>query len=187
MEPTKSELRRTIRARRDAFVANLSERERARCFSCPPSPLKRLFVERPVIAGYIAMGSEADPHKLLQSAMELGSTLALPHVLSKAQPMRFLRQDWGAPLHEGAFGLMQPNADAPPINPDVILIPMVGFDRNGNRLGQGAGHYDRALSVLPDAIRIGLAWSCQEMDALPADPWDEPLHAICTEKEWITP
>ena len=187
MEPSKSELRRTIRARRDAFVADLNERARALCFSCPPSPLSRLFAGQPVVAGYVAMGSEVDPHMLLAAAHDAGCGIALPHVLSKAQPMRFLRYEWGAPLHQGAFGLMQPNADAPPVTPDVVLIPLVGFDRTGNRLGQGAGHYDRALSVLPNAMRVGLAWSCQEMDALPADPWDEPLHAICTEKEWMTP
>lgn len=187
MEATKSDLRRTLRARRDNFVAALLDREHALCFSVPPSPLARLFEKQPVVAGYVAMGSEVDPHNLLSAAHNAGCVIALPHVLTKAQPMRFLRHEWGAPLHKGAFGLLQPDAEAPPVTPDVILIPVVGFDRHGNRLGQGAGHYDRALSILPNAIRIGLAWSCQESDALPADPWDEPLHAICTEKEWITP
>jgi 5-formyltetrahydrofolate cyclo-ligase len=55
------------------------------------------------------------------------------------------------------------------------------------RLGQGAGFYDRAFARLPAARRIGLAWSAQEADALPADPWDVPLHAVATEKEWIEP
>lgn len=185
MEPTKSDLRKMQRSRRDKFVAALDARERALCFSVPPSPLARLFEKQPAVAGYVAMGSEADPHCLLAAAHDAGCTIALPHVLSKAQPMRFLHHDWGAPLHKGAFGLLQPDAHAPPVRPDLVLIPMVAFDREGNRLGQGAGHYDRALSILPHAIRIGLAWSCQEVSALPADPWDEPLHAICTEKEWI--
>ncbi len=187
MESTKSEIRRTLRARRDEFVAALNERDRALCFSVPPSPLARLFEQQPVVAGYAAMGSEVDPHKLLSAAINAGCTIALPHVVSKAQPMRFLCHKWGASLQEGAFGLMQPDADSPSVTPELVLIPLVGFDRDGNRLGQGAGHYDRALSILPNAIRIGIAWSCQEWDALPADPWDEPLHAICTEKEWITP
>jgi 5-formyltetrahydrofolate cyclo-ligase len=187
MEPNKSELRRSLRVKRDEFVGGLGERDRALCFSCPPSPLARLFERQPVVAGYIAMGSEVDPHKLLQAAHEAGCTVALPYVQSKTQPMRFLRHEWGAPLIEGPFGLMQPDAAASPITPDLVLLPLVGFDRDGNRLGQGAGHYDRALSLLPDAIRIGLGWACQEIVALPADPWDEPLHAICTEKEWITP
>lgn len=187
MEPTKPELRRTLRAKRDAFVSALNERERALCFSCPPSALSRLFAQRPVVAGYIALGSEVSPHKLLQAAHEAGCAIALPHVQSKAQPMRFLQYKWDAPLHDGPFGLMQPDAAATPITPNLVLIPLVGFDRDGNRLGQGAGHYDRALSILPDTIRIGLGWSCQEVATLPADPWDEPLHNICTEKEWITP
>ena len=186
MDLDKSALRRDLRGKRDAFVADLRDHERALCFSVPPSPLARLFAQEPVVAGYVAMGSEADPTKLLSAAHAAGCNIVLPHVMSKAQPMRFLSHEWDAPLHKGAFGLMQPAADAPPVTPDVVLIPLVGFDREGNRLGQGAGHYDRALSVLPNAIRIGIAWSCQEFAALPADPWDEPLHAICTEKEWIT-
>lgn len=187
MHLNKSELRQMLRVKRDVFVGALNERERAICFSCPPSRLAQLFEQQPVVAGYIALGSEVDPHKLLQAAHEAGCTIVLPHVQSKVQPMQFLRYEWRAPLHKGPFGLMQPNASAPPIAPDVVLLPLLGFDRDGNRLGQGAGHYDRALSLLPDAIRIGLGWSCQEIDALPADPWDEPLHAICTEKELITP
>jgi 5-formyltetrahydrofolate cyclo-ligase len=187
MEPNKSELRRMLRIKRDSFVRQLSEQDSALCFSCPPSILARMFDKQPVVAGYIAIGSEVDPHKLLQSAHDAGCAIALPHVLSKSQPMQFLRYEWGTALHNGPLGLMQPDASAPPITPDVVLLPMVGFDRDGNRLGQGAGHYDRALSLLPNATRIGLGWSCQEIAELPADPWDEPLHAICTEKEWITP
>ena len=69
--------------------------------------------------------------------------------------------------------------------PDVILLPLIGFDRALNRLGQGAGYYDRACAALPDARRIGLAWNVQEWPALPADPWDVPLDAVATQREWI--
>ena len=60
-------------------------------------------------------------------------------------------------------------------------------DRRGNRLGQGAGQYDRAFAAHPAAWRIGVAWSVQQVDALAPDPWDVPLHAIVTESEWIVP
>ena len=85
----------------------------------------------------------------------------------------------------GAFGLLQPRSDAEEVSPDLILAPLVGFDRALRRIGQGAGFYDRAFARLPDARRIGLAWSVQEVDALPTDPWDVPLHAVATEREWI--
>ena len=86
----------------------------------------------------------------------------------------------------GPFGIMQPPPDNEMVSPDVILMPLLAFDAAGNRLGQGGGHYDRALAALPGAIRIGVAWSVQQIDAVPADSWDIPMHAVVTEKGWMT-
>jgi 5-formyltetrahydrofolate cyclo-ligase len=96
---------------------------------------------------------------------------------------------WGRddPLVIGPYGIRQPAPEAPRVAPDLILAPLVGFDRAMNRLGQGGGHYDRAFAAHPDAFRLGLAWSAQEVEALPVDSWDVPLHAVVTEKEWIEP
>lgn len=87
----------------------------------------------------------------------------------------------------GPFGIQQPSAGSPVLTPDIILTPLVAFDRAGRRLGQGAAYYDRAFAALPEAWRVGVAWSVQETECVPVDPWDVPLHAIATEKEWITP
>jgi 5-formyltetrahydrofolate cyclo-ligase len=73
------------------------------------------------------------------------------------------------------------------VAPDLILTPLVAFDRSLARLGQGAGHYDRAFARYPLARRIGVAFSVQEVERLPTDAWDVPLHAIVTEREWIAP
>ena len=81
-----------------------------------------------------------------------------------------------------AFNLRQPDPASPEVAPDVILTPLVGFDRRLNRLGQGAGHYDRAFARYEHAWRVGIAWSVQEVPAIPADIWDVPLHAIITEE-----
>lgn len=183
----KRELRMRLRARRDDFVRDMDPAARRLAFGKAPSPMARLFGPDRIVAGYRAIGSEADPHHLLMEAESCGATLALPHILSRVQPMRFLSWRTEDQLHAGPLGLMQPDASASSVNPDIVIVPLVGFDRSGNRLGQGGGHYDRALSLLPNAIRIGLAWSAQEIDELPADPWDEPLSAICTEREWIVP
>ena len=106
-------------------------------------------------------------------------------MVDRATPLVFL--DWAADttLVEGPFGLRQPAAHHAARIPDVVLTPLVGFDRRGNRLGQGAGHYDRAFAAFPAAQRIGIAWSVQETDQLTPDPWDVPLHWIATEREWI--
>jgi len=140
-----------------------------------------------VVASYVPVGGEADPNPLQSAATAAGCRLVLPHVVDKPTPLRFLAWHVEMALAAGPFGLRQPAEDAQMAIPDIILTPLVGFDRRGHRLGQGAGHYDRAFAALPRAWRIGVAWSVQEVDELPSDPWDVPLHAIATEKEWITP
>ncbi len=182
----KSDLRRKFRAKRDNFVANLKSGEAAIAFSCLPSPLAQLCTPGKIVAGYVAIGSEADPAKLLSAAAEQGCTLALPYVTSKTSPMRFLQWKAGDPLENGPFGLSQPKADAPELKPDIVLVPLVAFDARLMRLGQGAGHYDRVLSVLGNSIDVGIAWSVQQAENLPLDPWDMPLDAILTESSWIS-
>lgn len=137
------------------------------------------------VAAYVSDGEEVDPLPILFQALDRGLAIALPRVTSRDQPMTFHHWIPGDELVGGPLGLRQPRPDAPIATPDLILAPLVGFDRTLNRLGQGAGFYDRAFAELPNARRIGLAWSVQETEALPADAWDVPLHAIATEREWI--
>jgi 5-formyltetrahydrofolate cyclo-ligase len=183
----KSELRVQYRALRADFADGLSKSERAIAFSKPPAPLAEHFKPGSTVAAYIPVGSEADPRSLLQQAHEAGCNTALPYVTSHAAPMQFLRWSPGSALHAGPFGLQQPDSAAEPCEPEVILVPLVAFDSRLMRLGQGAGHYDRALSLLEDAFSVGIAWSVQQAPSLPADPWDIPLNAILTEKAWIAP
>lgn len=150
-----------------------------------PPALEVRFVPGAVIASYLPTAGEIDPAPLVEAAVAAGCRIALPYVVDRPTPIRFLAGD--GPLTIGPFGLTQPAADSEPLEPSVILTPLVAFDRSGNRLGQGAGHYDRAFAEHPQAWRVGVAWSAQEVDTLPADPWDVPLHAVVTEKEWIVP
>jgi 5-formyltetrahydrofolate cyclo-ligase len=182
----KNDLRSIIRARRNAFVEGLSEQDKSLSFSAVPSPLKSLLSSDKSVAAYVPIGSEADPMALLRYAHDAGCKTSLPHVTSKISPMRFLLWQPDEPLEQGPFQLLQPNAENSEVTPDIILVPLVAFDRTLARLGQGAGHYDRALSILGSAYTIGIAWSVQEVDLVPIDPWDIPLDAILTEKEWIT-
>ncbi|VXC93600.1 5-formyltetrahydrofolate cyclo-ligase [Sphingomonas sp. 8AM] len=176
----KTTLRTVARAARAAFVA------------APHPPIRvdarfvALLAPGLIVASYIPIGGEADPAPLEQAALAAGCTLALPHVVDRATPLSFLRWTPGSPLRSGPFGLRQPEHGDAPVAPDVVLTPLVAFDRALNRLGQGAGHYDRAFSAFPQALRIGVAWSVQLIEGLTADPWDVPLHAVATELEWIT-
>ncbi|MEQ1689112.1 MAG: 5-formyltetrahydrofolate cyclo-ligase [Sphingopyxis sp.] len=138
-----------------------------------------------VVAGYRAAGAEADPAALLAHAQRQGATIALPRIPSGGGAMTFHSAPIDAPLEIGPYGLLQPLASAPMIVPTLVLLPLLAFTRSGKRLGQGGGYYDRTLALLPDAQRVGVAWSCQEMPDLPVDLWDIPLHFIITEKEWI--
>ncbi len=182
----KSEYRREYREKRDQYCAELSNQDLSLAFSAVPSPMRTLFLPNKIVAAYIPIASEANPGALLKFAYEAGCKTALPHVTSMASPMRFLQWQPGDALEDGPFGLKQPKADEPAISPDIILVPLVAFDRSLNRLGQGAGHYDRALSLLENAYTVGIAWSVQEAPYLTVDPWDMPLDAILTEKEWIS-
>lgn len=182
----KSFLRQVFKEKRDDYVLRSAKADAAIAFSAAPSPLRALFSAGKTVAAYVAIGSEANPMALLHYAQNVGCMTALPHVTSRAAPMSFRRWQPGDPLISGPFGLQQPQASAPQITPDIALVPMIAFDRRMNRLGQGAGYYDRALSIIENVIAIGIAWSVQEAASLPADPWDIPLTAILTEKEWIS-
>jgi 5-formyltetrahydrofolate cyclo-ligase len=186
IEFDKASQRLRYRQMRDAFVAELSSQDRARAFSRIPTALKAMLAPGKTLAGYVAKDSEADPSALLAEAHGMGCNIALPHITSRAAPMRFLRWVPGARLDAGPFGLRQPPIDAPVCTPDVALVPLIAYDDRLMRLGQGAGHYDRALSLLDSTFAIGLAWSIQHAPSLIVDPWDVPLHAVLTEKAWIT-
>lgn len=182
----KARLRAELRARRDAFAAGLDSRAKALAFRTPPTPLRALIEQARCVAGYRPAGSEADPSALLAWAAEAGKATALPHVERRSVPMRFLAWSPGDPLVPGPFGLEQPDiARAPEVAPDLFLAPLLGFDRRLHRLGQGAGFYDRAFARYPDAVKVGVAWSAQELGMVPDDPWDVPLDAVLTEREWI--
>ena len=186
VETDKATMRRLFRQKRDEFMRDLREEDCAIAFSQIPSPMVAYLQPKKIVAGYIAKDSEADPATILHKAHELVCVTALPHVTSKIAPMRFLRWSPGDPLEQGPFGLMQPASGAENVIPDVVLVPLVAFDSRLMRLGQGAGHYDRALSLLAESIAIGIAWSVQHVPALETDPWDIPMDAVLTEKSWMT-
>lgn len=184
--PTKSGLRREMRARRDGFVVGLDPQSATLAFRTPPGPLRALIDAARAVAAYIPLGSEADPGAVLAYAVEQGKATALPFVESRAVPLRFLAWAPGAPLRAGPFGLSQPDRDAAAeVAPDLIIAPLVAFDRRLHRVGQGGGHYDRAFARYPDAVRVGVAWSIQEAPFVPDEPWDIALDAVLTEREWI--
>ncbi|MBK8859998.1 MAG: 5-formyltetrahydrofolate cyclo-ligase [Sphingomonadales bacterium] len=180
----KKKLRTDIRKRREEFVK--SQLNGSVVSSGLPAPPEGWSNPANVVAGYVKLGSEVDPSDLISAAVDMGRTIALPCLIGRATDLVFRKWQPGDPMEQADFGFMQPLPSAEACNPDLILTPLVGFDRALNRLGQGAGYYDRAFAAFPDSLRIGIAWSIQECDGLMTDPWDMPLDAVLTEKEWIT-
>ncbi len=180
MSDAKRILRARMRAARDDFAMTSD------AAVVPPPAFLAMLKAEIAVASYIPIGGEADPTPLAAAARAAGCTLLLPHVVDRESEIRFLEWDPAVPLQRGPFGLRQPGASAPERAPSIILTPLVAFDGGLARLGQGAGHYDRAFARYPDAYRLGIAWSVQQVDRLETDPWDMPLHAIVTEKAMLS-
>ncbi len=136
------------------------------------------------VAGYWPVGSEADPRVLLAALAKAGAAIALPRMMTRHGPARFLSWPAGAPLSPDAFGVPSPPAESPDSAPRLILVPLLAFDRRGGRLGQGGGHYDRILADLKPqgVLAVGLAFAGQEVDDIPQGPLDQRLDWIVTER-----
>ncbi|MEM6897430.1 MAG: 5-formyltetrahydrofolate cyclo-ligase, partial [Pseudomonadota bacterium] len=138
------------------------------------------------VAGYMPIGTEIDPRPAMAMAAGQGP-VAIPVIEAAAKPLKFARWTPAMPLVPGAFKALIP-ADPVFITPDVLIVPLVAFDRSGARLGYGGGFYDRTLAMLRAAqptLAIGFAFAEQEAAALPTEPTDEPLDLIITDREVI--
>lgn len=175
LRDAKAAARKLARARRAGLanaVAPARLAEGLLAHSAPPSGA--------IIAGYWPMGEEMDPRPLMLALAARGHRLALPVTPPRGEPLVFRAWAPGAALRAGPMGTSEPIAgDA--IRPDVLLVPLLAFDRAGRRLGYGGGYYDRTLAALPGAKVIGIAYAGQEMPEVPAGPQDFRLPLIATE------
>jgi 5-formyltetrahydrofolate cyclo-ligase len=133
-----------------------------------------------IIAGYWPLNEEMDPRPLMLALAARGHALALPITPPRGQPLGFRAWAPGAPLRPGPMGTSEPVAGIE-LRPDLLLVPLLAFDRAGRRLGYGGGYYDRSLAALPGAKAIGIAYAGQEMAEVPAGPQDIRLPLIATE------
>lgn len=137
-----------------------------------------------VVSGFWPIRSEIDPRPLLQALRTKGALICLPVILDKT---RIIFRLWNEndPPQPGGFGTMAPTENASILRPDLMLIPLAGFDARGHRLGYGAGYYDRYITGLyaekhfPELV--GLCFACQELAYVPNEPHDIPLQKVLTE------
>ncbi|MFN7173620.1 MAG: 5-formyltetrahydrofolate cyclo-ligase [Thermaurantiacus tibetensis] len=170
-------LRRAARRARRAFVAALAAPVRRALEDALAARAAPLLSSGATVASYWPVGAEVDPSgldarigRLCFPRITHDGTLAF-HACPRAR------------LAAGSSGIPEPPPEAPEVTPDVLLVPLLLFDAAGGRLGQGGGHYDRALARLRAAgtpLAIGLAWDMQEAPALPLEPWDAPLDLVVT-------
>ena len=179
--PTKAMLRERFRAQRHEYVRSLSPDTRGALETQLANALDAEWTAQRVVAGYQPMNDEIDPTDALRLASQAGCITALPAFVDRDSRMTFHP---GRAETKGPWGILQPPLDTPAVSPDLLLIPLLAIDRSGNRVGQGKGHYDRALAHLRDSgsIRlIGVGWEMQLVDEpIVPDPWDIPLNAFAS-------
>ena len=136
------------------------------------------------VAGFWPIRSEPDVRPLMSALRDKGARLCLPVVLD-GTTIVFRELVRGAPLVATGFGTAGPGEEAEALDPALMLVPLAAFDARGHRIGYGAGYYDRAIDRLRAKGRapklIGIAFDCQEVASVPAEPHDVALDAILTE------
>lgn len=138
-----------------------------------------------VVSGYWPMGEEIDPRPLMEALVERGHPCCLPVTLERGLPLLFRAWTPETELQPAGFGTRVPPDEAPQLEPDLLIVPLLAFDPDGYRLGYGGGYYDVTLAALRRHKRIvaaGVAYALQEVEALPREPHDQPLDWIVTER-----
>lgn len=164
----------------EAVVANASRGV------CDQLAVDSAFLQAQVVALYYPVHGEISPLPLLASFPD--KTFALPVTLSAEEPLCFYRYAAGDELVSGSFGIPEPQplAENQTLlqHIDLMVVPMVAFDANNNRLGHGAGHYDRTLAdPQTRPTLIGVAYEWQRVPELPIRPWDVPMDAVVTDSK----
>jgi len=137
------------------------------------------FKPKSIIGVYWPLGSELDSRPLLHRLYNQGYTCALPRVTEEG--LVFHPWEPSLQLEKGNFGIQVPSLSTPILEPEVVIVPLLGFDRAGHRIGYGKGHYDKYLHN-HEGIFIGIGFAGQEVDRVPHELHDIPLHFIVTEE-----
>lgn len=135
------------------------------------------------LSGYLPIRTEIDPRPAMAEAAAHGP-VGVPVIVKAGQPLQFATWVPDAPLVAGPFGAEVPEVIVPMV-PQIVIVPLVAFDRQGGRLGYGGGFYDRTLEGLRangPVLAIGFAYAAQEAEGLPLEPTDQPLDLIVTER-----
>ncbi len=182
LKDEKGRIRKERLAARDALAVDLRIEKSLEMAAHAEIELR--FVPGTILSAFLPIRSELDLRPLMALLRERGARLCVPVILDK-ETIVFRELLAGAELVGNGFGTLAPGADAPELDPDIMLVPLSAFDRLGNRIGYGGGYYDRAIDRLHkkdmDPQLIGIAFDCQEVAFVPAEPHDIGLNAVLTE------
>lgn len=178
-------LRQELRERRSAAV----KAQPAAAEALAQQFKKIILPANAICAGYVAIRDEIDPAPIMDYAADLCMELALPVVVDETSPLEFRAYEFGDFLpDDNAFKIPEPMSDKAVVMPNIILVPLLGFDRTGHRMGSGKGLYDRTLAHLrrqQAIIAIGVGFAEQEVDQIVAESHDQRLNIIVTPREVI--
>lgn len=179
-------------AMRRAVLAQRREAHAARGPRAAAALAQRITAELPAagscVAGYWPLGDEIDIRPTLDAFKNTGGDVALPVAAQQGQVLIFRNYTPGDPLETGPFGTQHPSVRASVVAPDVLLLPLIAFDLTGQRLGYGAGYYDRTVAALRSERKIlviGVAYDEQEVAAVPVDGHDQPMDAVVTDRRTL--
>src|SRR6476661_5168804 len=125
---------------------------------------------------------------ILRKDAPAGAQPALPAIAGRGQPLIMRAFAFGDELASGQWGIREPKADAPEVAPDILLVPLLAFDRTGHRIGYGAGYYDMTIArlrAMKPVVAVGIAFAAQEIGEVPVTPRDARLDLVLTEREII--
>jgi 5-formyltetrahydrofolate cyclo-ligase len=180
----KADVRRAAVARRDALPPD-ARAAAAAAIAARPLPVA---VAGAIVSGFSPLKSEINPVPLMRAFAAAGAQLALPVVMGKGKPLIMRGWTFGAPLASGVWGIREPPPEAPEVFPDILIVPLLAFDRAGHRIGYGAGYYDMTIARLrgmKKVTAIGIAYAAQEIAQVPVTPRDAALDLVLTEREVI--
>ena len=181
VERAKQALRREVLALRDALSA---EQRAAAAAVIAARDLPVAVTSGMIVAGYWPLKAEINPIPLMRRFADAGSGLALPVVVGRGEPLCMRSWSFDEPLASGVWGIREPLAQAPEVFPDVLIVPLLAFDRVGQRIGYGAGYYDMTISrlrAMKPVTAIGIAFACQQTAQVPITPRDARLDLVLTE------
>ncbi len=192
LDDQRKTLRAELRARRKALVAS----DRIAAAIGVARQLEQLadFLVDQRIAGYWAIDGELPLHIVVANMARRGQHYCLPRITGPRQ-LSFVEWRSGAGLEANRYGIPEPVCTESdllsPRDIDIVLLPLLGFDRQGHRIGYGGGYYDATFAFLGDRdeakrpLLIGVGYAAQEVDAIESASWDVGLDYVATESEWI--